>query len=123
MKPISDDTDLRARFHELRNEVNSSAPPFAVKPAAQIKRLPVSWALGTVGATVALALLIWTAVFRNGPPAESFIDLSRVAWTAPSDYLLDTPGMELLRSLPEIDINKVAQGPFDPSSGTADTSS
>ena len=123
MKPISYDTDLRARFHELRDEVNASAPPFLATATPKTKRRPVRWALGTVGATAALALLLWTTVFRSGRPAESIIDLSLVAWTAPSDYLLETPGRDLLRSLPEIETTVVAPIPADPSSGIADTSS
>ena len=45
------------------------------------------------------------AVWPRQP--DLLLDLSGVTWTAPSDFLLDTPGSEYLRRLPTIEIPPV----------------
>jgi hypothetical protein len=119
----SDDQDLRARFHELREEVTASVPPFVVRPVPTTKRLPLLWTLAALGATTIVAVLLWTSVFQTGQASMPGIDLSLVAWTAPSDYLLETPGNELLRTLPKFDVADYTVQSSDPGFGVADTSS
>jgi hypothetical protein len=45
-----------------------------------------------------------------------------VAWPAPSDFLLDTPGQELLSTLPTFGVEEYTVHSSDPGSGVADTS-
>jgi len=123
MKEELDDRDLRDRFHRLHEEIDASTPPFAVRPPHTIKRLPILWTLASVGAAAVLVVVLWSAVIQNGRTTVSGIDLNVVAWTAPSDYLLETPGRELLRTIPVFDVTDYAVSSSDLSSGAADTSS
>lgn len=122
MNQEHDDGDLRIRFHELRDEVTESVPPFAVPRSPGIRPgIPV-WSLAAVGAAAGLALLLWSGVARTGQNQESVIDLGIVAWTAPSDFLLDTPGRGLLRTIPTINSEGLTPANFGPDESVTDTS-
>jgi len=99
-----DEHDLRDRFQRLRREDMAGVTPFratlaaAVRPAAS----PRPPALRMVAAAAVIAALAVTVVLatrgRRGIP----IDLARAQWQAPSDFLLQVPGAELLRSVPRL---------------------
>jgi hypothetical protein len=98
-----DDRDLRQRFQELRREEVSAATPFAAALAAaraRRARWPRRLAFSLAAALVAgLAVLVsLTRHHRNAAP----IDLATVRWRAPTDFLLDLPGDDLLRTVPEL---------------------
>jgi hypothetical protein len=122
MNSIEDDLDLRARFNELRDEVELSKPPFVQRQLRPVRRRPLVWGVAAVGAAGALLATVWVSLLQNHSVSVTGIDLGAVAWTAPSDFLLDTPGREILRTLPRIGVEDYMVQSSDPESGVADTS-
>jgi hypothetical protein len=101
MNDARDDTDLRERFSDLRQEEGRSLPEFVFPAERSTRRRPGS-AWIAVPTAAALAVL-WFAV-QDGSELEVpyAIDLSSVAWVAPTDFLLETPGSDLLATVPVI---------------------
>jgi hypothetical protein len=102
---MSDDLDLRQRFQELRDEERRAIPAFAAsapRPRARVTH----WA--PLAATAALLLILSTVVVTLRPRSVSFTTDDRVAaravaqWHPQTDFLLRTPGSELLTSTPSI---------------------
>jgi len=102
---MSDDLDLRQRFHELRDEEQRAIPPFATSappPRALVRR----WA--PLAAAASLLLIVSTVIFTVRPRSVSFTASDRAAatavaeWQPQTDFLLRTPGSELLTSTPSI---------------------
>jgi len=106
------DRDLGARFARLREEERAGGEDyrrFAARVAARARlrarprRRLVLPALAAMAAAIVLAVLI----LRGGSggataPAWGRIDLSATSLRMPTDFLLDTPGNELLRSVPAL---------------------
>jgi len=103
------DDDLRARFAALRREEEALAPEFAlpVPRAAQDhrrsigKRIAFAASLVTVTAVVVLVLR-FAAQKAHPEPGKPVASLTE--WKAPTDFLLETPGRELLRTVPAIGV-------------------
>lgn len=109
------DRDLRERFSALRREDREEAPAFArVWNAARSRgrarggRLAI---LGFLTAAGVVALVVATipriqppAPPRRHPGAKNLVP-SITAWTPPTDFLLRTPGREVLGTLPRIGRN------------------
>jgi hypothetical protein len=98
---IDDDVALRGRFQALADEDRAAVPRFALPGPAGGRR----WSAGTLAlaATAVLAAagaLGWR--LARPRPLPYPIDLATVTWTAPTDFLLGTPGASLLRELPSI---------------------
>ncbi len=103
------DDDLRARFAALRREEEALAPEFAFPVAAVPqrrrrsvgKRLAFAASLVTLSVVVVLVLRFASQKAHLGPgrPVASL-----TAWKAPTDFLLETPGRELLRTVPAIGV-------------------
>jgi len=88
---------LRQAFAELRRVEAEQAPPFHgpyVEPALSRLRSRLKPVLRL--AFAALLLIIVVLSFRR-PPEPSIS-----AWKAPTDFLLATPGRELLQSTPDL---------------------
>jgi hypothetical protein len=101
-----DEADLRAAFAGMRREDAAGAPAFeAVVTAASrgVAKRRRPWLVPTLTGTVAAAALAVavTAVLRRPEPR---IPATRTIeeWIAPTDFLLETPGRELLETVPEI---------------------
>lgn len=101
-----DDADLRVAFAAIREEDAAGVPAFEAVLAGASRgrterRRP--WLLPTLTGTVAAAALAVAgiAVMRRPEPR-----LPKVAvieqWTAPTDFLLETPGREFLETVPSI---------------------
>ena len=100
-----DDRDLRQRFAALRREDEGGTPAFASirKTLATRRRRPRMTTLLTAAAALAM-LLAAVSLLRpphagKAPPPPV---LSITEWRAPTDFLLQTPGRELLRAVPKI---------------------
>jgi hypothetical protein len=103
-----DEADLRAAFASMRHEDAARAPTFeavvtAASRGAAKRRRP--WLVPALTGTVAAAALVVaiTAVVRRPEPrvpAARSID----EWTAPTDFLLETPGRDFLGSVPRFGV-------------------
>jgi len=85
-------SDLRERFHQLREEEH--APPFRPSRSKRRSRAALRYAL----ALIVIALGFAALVHHRRPPVTESI----VTWKAPTDFLLRTPGSELLSTVPQI---------------------
>ena len=98
----ADDRDLRARFAQLREEDRTGVPAFR---APQPEKAPQRWSVSRVAAVAAVILIALVLAWPNQRPpavARQGVDLSVVAWRSPTDFLLITPGSELLRRVPAV---------------------
>jgi hypothetical protein len=99
-----EDRELRRRFAAQRREELETAPPFRrVWAAARAKRPPRPRVRLAVAAAVALTFvaLLWLRP-DTGPAPESGTSLSIAQWRSPTDFLLATPGSELLSTVPAL---------------------
>lgn len=99
------DDDLRSRFAALRREEEERVPQFrtrrpnATAPAWRLGGL-VAVTACLVATIVCVSLLqrTHTVRVRNRPA------VSLTQWNAPTDFLLETPGRELLRTVPAVGV-------------------
>ena len=106
------DTELRRLFRELARTDETSAPSFRELRARartsdlggrRNRSVRLVAALALVGAlAVALSLLFPPRGARPGEVVTGSLSLS--SWSAPTDFLLETPGRELLDSAPRIGV-------------------
>lgn len=110
-----DDRDLREAFAALGSRVRTIEPSFhqVASPealnAARWRRRRHRVALVAV-AIVVPAFLALRARTDRALDYERFtaltgLDLNEVTWVAPSDFLLDVPGRDLLREVPLIEVH------------------
>jgi hypothetical protein len=103
---MTDDTDrdLHEAFDALRRA--TQAPAFSgtldglarhQPRAARLRRSVV----GVAVAAVVAAVLVFGLIRSRGRP-PSLVDLASAHWEAPTDFLLRTPGAELLRTMPTL---------------------
>jgi hypothetical protein len=104
------DDDLRMRFRAIAREDAAAAPDFsraridAARPVVRARRAWYS-AGGFVAVSAAAALLF--IVWPKTPPYP--IDLSSTDWSGPTDFLLDTPGSAMLRTVPAIGMQTTSE--------------
>jgi hypothetical protein len=100
------DADLRAAFADVRKEDAAKAPAFetvlaAASRGAAERRRP--WVVPALTGSIAAAALVVAvvAVVRNpGPRIPPVASIEQ--WTAPTDFLLETPGRAFLETVPRI---------------------
>ena len=98
----SREPELRDRFAALRREDEQGTPPFAaVWNAARARRQrPASRGWLLASAAIALCVLLVWLTWRTGtpPPPPTHLDTgpSLADWRPPTDFLLETPGREIL---------------------------
>lgn len=105
-----DDRDLRQAFKALG--VEASLPPFA-QLTSPVSLDAARWRRRRHQAAFVLVVLAIPALLLRGRTDQTIdydhftaltgLDLSEVSWEAPSDFLLETPGRDLLRAVPLID--------------------
>jgi hypothetical protein len=97
----SDDMLLR-RFSVLRREEEQQAPEFATlwKARAGARRRQGRWFAATACALIALLAFLWIRSAQRSPEEKTVASITE--WKAPTDFLLETPGRELLRTVPKI---------------------
>src|SRR5688572_3397655 len=92
-----DENDLREAFAVLRREDAKRVPAFeAVRARRRPRRLPPLGGL-LAAASVAAAILAVVARRPDPPPMASMEE-----WIAPTDFLLETPGRDIVRTVPRI---------------------
>ena len=105
-RPAKDD-DLREAFAALRREDAARTPTFdallagAAGEARRGPRHPL-WSVGglAVAAAVLVAVIVGVRVRRPAPMPSPMVSLEQ--WTAPTAFLLRTPGLEILETVPRI---------------------
>jgi hypothetical protein len=101
---MPDDRDLRELFAELRREDHAHAGEFGsflrARPRANPIRLSV-WAAAAAGLAVTIAVVVMS-VPRSGRRTIGTPEISITEWKSSTDFLLRTPGLELLRTIPSI---------------------
>jgi hypothetical protein len=109
---MMDDAGLRRLFQEAREADEASAPRFGAVPR---RRIPIyrrwrEYATASVVAALALVVALFVRPQApEGPPSNAVPVETNVLtferWTAPTDFLLETPGRELLSSTPAIGLD------------------
>lgn len=99
---MSDDRGLREMFAQLKAEERAHVPPFrTLTPRA--KPQPTWLPRVAVAAVIALIALVLTRPDR--PPRNTslhMVNLGTTVWRSPTDFLLTTPGSELMRTVPVV---------------------
>jgi hypothetical protein len=85
------DDQLHDAFAELRRVETARTPPFRML-GRQEQRPYLRFAFAVV-----LLIVLAIVMVPRRPPAPSISE-----WKAPTDFLLQTPGRELLASLPDL---------------------
>lgn len=100
MQDIREDQELRLRFQKLHEEVDSLAPPFSMPhPAPRRTRFYLARpapALAFAATVAAVAIAIGLRSTRS-PLLPGY---DGVLWKSPTDFLLNTPGRDLLFTVP-----------------------
>jgi hypothetical protein len=115
------DRDLKDAFRALGSSVGTGEPSFHELTSREALHL-ARWRLRRRQAAllaVAVAIPAFLAIRGSSDRALDFerftaltgIDLNEVTWEAPSDFLLDFPGRDLLRRIPIIEIQAPALAP------------
>ncbi|MFQ5599370.1 MAG: hypothetical protein ACE5G2_02310 [Candidatus Krumholzibacteriia bacterium] len=105
MMDDKNDRELRERFARLRSEELSRVPSFRSVRSRRVRSRAVVWprVAMAVGAVV-VAVVGLKIGFRGEAPDPGVgrrLDLS-IPWESPTDFLLATPGVELLRTVPTL---------------------
>jgi hypothetical protein len=97
------DRDLRERFARLRTQESARAPGFGAVMNRRRADTSIARALRPLAlAAAALLLVTWAARETADPPPPVPAFVAAPAWRSPTDFLLDVPGAELLRTTPRI---------------------
>lgn len=95
------DRELRELFARLREEDRARIPSFRAPAAREAPRW--MWAPRiAVAAAIVLITLVLAWPDRPQRVALDSVDLGAAAWRSPTDFLLITPGSELLRTVPAV---------------------
>ena len=103
----ANDRDLRDRFAVLRRQEEAKAPRLTGRPVSCREpvrpRSPAALlaAAACLLATAAAGLWMRTVSHRPQPEPRNPV-ASLMEWKPPTDFLLETPGHELLRTVPAI---------------------
>jgi len=103
------DDQLRARFAALRREEEAQAPEFVIRSGVGRERGRQRSTGQLIAITACVAAIAVAAVWlhfasqKPEPEPGKFV-ASITEWKAPTDFLLLTPGRELLRTVPTIGV-------------------
>jgi hypothetical protein len=99
------DDELRSRFRALRREEEARTPEFRI-PGSVTWRGRRRRTAGILAAAACLAAMLAAAyilpMLRTKPRHAGEKAVALTEWRSPTDFLLQTPGRELLRTVPAI---------------------
>ena len=114
----ADDRDLREAFRALGSSVQATEPSFHDLTSREALNTARWRQRRRRAALLAVAVAVPAFLALRARPdrvldyerftALTGIDLNKVTWEAPSDFLLDFPGRDLLRRVPIIEIQSPA---------------
>lgn len=104
MKPDDGEARIRAALAEAHRDDPARMPSFDRAWAAagrnrQTRPIALPWLLTCASLAAALGLSAWL-VGQLGPPSAELPNGTH--WSYPTDFLLDTPGLVTLRTVPEL---------------------
>jgi hypothetical protein len=94
------DDDLRDRFAGLRQQETQRVPEFASMWHTRAPLRKGRWLVAVACALIVVAAIIWLRSTQRRPEEISVAAIT--AWNSPTDFLLETPGREILRTVPKI---------------------
>jgi len=97
---LPEDSDLRTHFANLREEDQSTAPPFGRTVAASAfsrRRSSLRIALAVMPV---LAIAVMLAVRAHH--STDAVPRELATWSSPTSFLLETPGKQLLNQTPRL---------------------
>ena len=97
-----DDRELRELFSRLKREDRARVPSYRTPVARVAPRWRPAARLAVAAAIVLIALVIGRPDRTPPTMARQLVDLGAASWKSPTDFLLITPGSELLRSMPAV---------------------
>jgi hypothetical protein len=99
---VSSDDMLRRGFATLRREEDQHAPEFARlwQAGTGARRRQTGWFVAIACALIALLAFLWIRSVQRRSDDKTVASITE--WKAPTDFLLETPGRELLRTVPQI---------------------
>lgn len=103
MKPDDDDA-LRAALADAHRGDAERTPSFGrvwngARRSSRPRNSAVTWLMTCASLVAAMGLAAWL-VGRLGPPAAQLP--TGTSWRGPTDFLLETPGLMTLRTVPEL---------------------
>ena len=97
-----DDRDLRALFARLREEDRVRVPAFRAPRAGKAPQWKGIGRVAVAAAVILIALMLAWPDRRPSTVPRQVVDLGATAWQSPTDFLLITPGSDLLRTVPAV---------------------
>ncbi len=91
------DDRLHAAFRELRRDETAHVPPFNRLWRVPVRSRPLTRLAFALVLIVIAAVSMVPILRRHRAPQTSITE-----WRAPTDFLLKTPGQELLSSVPDL---------------------
>jgi hypothetical protein len=105
---MMDESEIRHRFAQLREDDRERAPNFAQiygrgRARQRLGAMPGVRPLMIAAAAAVVIAAIWLANARSFSPSSHTPTIATIAaWRAPTDVLLQTPGSELLGTMPAL---------------------
>jgi hypothetical protein len=96
------DRELREMFARLKQEDRARVPSFRTPMAREAPRSGRAARVAIAAAIVLIALVLARPDQTPRTTPRQVVDLGAAAWQSPTDFLLITPGSELLRSVPAV---------------------
>ena len=123
MKPDEGEERIRAALAAAHRDDAEQMPTFnqvwtAARPTGRSRSSARVWLLTCASLTAAIGLATWL-IAQLGPPAAEFPRGTH--WNGPTDFLLRTPGLVTLRTVPEFgstSSNPLLHPPMDARRGT-----
>jgi hypothetical protein len=96
------DSALHNLFARMRQEEQQHIPVFASLwgRRTRVPRGKVRWFVAAACALIMVAAIFLLRLEQQKPQEVSMASITE--WKAPTDFLLETPGREMLRTVPEI---------------------
>src|SRR5437867_3640560 len=113
MKSDLEETQLKQLFADLRQQDERTTPSFgatwhSAMARSEAVRPSLAWfRLSTLTAVligVAVAVSVFLPRSRTEPRQAQPVSLTISQWQSPTDFLLTTPGEQLLKTVPQLDV-------------------
>jgi len=104
MKPDDAEARIRAALGEAHRDDGAQTPSFervwrAARQGDRARPSALTWLVTCASLVAAMGLAAWL-VSRLGPPPAPLP--TGTHWRGPTDFLLETPGLVTLRTVPEL---------------------